>query len=176
MAEHSGKYVAYYRVSTQRQGATGYGLEDQRERVKSHLNGGDWQLIGEFTEVESGKRSVDRHGRELRKALDLCAAEGATLVVAKLDRLTRNLPFLTRIIESRTMKKALAMNVIKDMSTQALSEFCSQMEANGEPGMSSLEKGEGEDELDMMDKGEMELDLFDDEDEMEKGRGESCDF
>lgn len=83
---------------------------------------------------------------------------------------------LTRIIESRTMKKALAMNVIKDMSTQALSEFCSQMEANGEQGMSSLEKGEGEDELDMMDKGEMELDLFDDEDEMEKGRGESCDF
>lgn len=61
---------------------------------------------------------------------------------------------LTRIIESRTMKKAMAMNVVNSMSTQALSEFCSQMQANGEQGMSSLEKGEEpelEDELERED-------------------------
>ena len=59
---------------------------------------------------------------------------------------------LTRIIESRTMKKALAMNVVNSMSTQALSEFCSQMEANGEQGMSGLEKG---DMMEPIDKGDM---------------------
>lgn len=67
---------------------------------------------------------------------------------------------LTRIIESRTMKKALAMNVVNTMSNQALSEFVSQMEANGEQGMSELEKG-----AEMMEEGEEDLE-----------KGESCDF
>ena len=62
---------------------------------------------------------------------------------------------LTRIIESRTMKKAMAMNVVNSMSTQALSEFCSQMQANGEQGMSSLEKGE-EPEPEFEDEPELE--------------------
>lgn len=127
MAEHFGKYVAYYRVSTQRQGVTGYGLEDQRERVKSHLNGGDWELIAEFTEVESGKRSTDRHRHELRKALELCASEGATLVVAKLDRLTRNVPFLTRIIESGVQMIACD---VPQMASPHQNRFILQLMAN----------------------------------------------
>src|SRR3954451_9633517 len=53
----SGKWVAYYRVSTAKQGASGLGLEAQREAVAGHLNGGNWQLAAEFVEIESGKRN-----------------------------------------------------------------------------------------------------------------------
>lgn len=54
------KYVAYYRVSTSRQGESGLGLEAQREAVTRYLNGGDWEIVAEFTEVESGKRISNR--------------------------------------------------------------------------------------------------------------------
>ena len=57
MAPHSGKFVAYYRVSTDRQGKSGLGLDAQREAVTSYLNGGSWQLVQELVEVESGKRA-----------------------------------------------------------------------------------------------------------------------
>jgi hypothetical protein len=53
---HRGKFIAYYRVSTQRQGRSGFGLDAQRKDVADYLNGGSWQLVGEFTEVESGMR------------------------------------------------------------------------------------------------------------------------
>ena len=56
-AKHTGRFVAYYRVSTARQGRSGLGLEAQRAAVADHLNGGSWRLVAEFTEVESGKRS-----------------------------------------------------------------------------------------------------------------------
>src|SRR6516225_10953855 len=84
-----GKHVAYYRVSTARQGRSG--LEAQRQAVADYLNGGDWKIVGEFTEVESGKKS-DRP--ELARALAMCRLHGATLVIAKLDRLSRNAHFL----------------------------------------------------------------------------------
>lgn len=93
----SGKYVAYYRVSTDRQGASGLGLDAQRKAVLDFLNGGRWEIIAEHTEVESGKRN-DRP--ELRAALDRCKAEGATLVIAKLDRLARNVHFISGLMES----------------------------------------------------------------------------
>ncbi|KPF84030.1 resolvase [alpha proteobacterium AAP38] len=92
MAE--GKFVAYYRVSTAKQGRSGLGLEAQREAVGSFLNGGRWKLLGEFTEVESGKRN-DRP--ELDRALELCRLTGATLLIAKLDRLSRNAAFLLKL-------------------------------------------------------------------------------
>ena len=69
--KHSGRYVAYYRVSTARQGRSGLGLEAQRQAVGEHLNGGNWKLIAEFTEIESGKRS-DRP--KLAEALKACRA------------------------------------------------------------------------------------------------------
>lgn len=89
MAE--GAFVAYSRVSTARQGKSGLGLEAQREAVSSYLNGGNWSLVAEFTEVESGKRS-DRP--ELAKAFQACRVYGAKLVIAKLDRLSRDAHFL----------------------------------------------------------------------------------
>jgi hypothetical protein len=94
---HTGKFVAYYRVSTQRQGRSGLGLEAQQGAVRDYLNGGDWRLVAELTEVESGKRS-DRP--KLAKALKLCRLHGATLIIAKLDRLARNVAFVSNLMES----------------------------------------------------------------------------
>ena len=94
---HTGKFVAYYRVSTQRQGRSGLGLEAQQTAVRDYLNGGDWRLVAELTEVESGKRS-DRP--KLAEALKLCRLHGATLIIAKLDRLTRNVAFISNLMEA----------------------------------------------------------------------------
>jgi DNA invertase Pin-like site-specific DNA recombinase len=86
-----GNFVAYYRVSTQKQGESGLGLEAQRAAVKSFLDGGRWHIVAEFTEVESGAKS-DRP--ELAKAFAACRARRATLVISKLDRLSRDAHFL----------------------------------------------------------------------------------
>lgn len=88
----NGKFVTYYRVSTDSQGITGLGMEAQRKAVETYLNGGKWEVIGEFEEVESGKRA-DRP--ELMKAVALAKATGAKLLIAKLDRLARNVHFLS---------------------------------------------------------------------------------
>lgn len=89
MAE--GKFVSYLRVSTKRQGASGLGLEAQRAAVAGYLNGGSWSLVAEHVEVESGKRD-DRP--KLAEALRTCRLHGARLVIAKLDRLSRDAHFL----------------------------------------------------------------------------------
>ena len=91
-----GKIVAYYRVSTDEQGRSGLGLEAQRKAVLDYLNGGPWEMLAEFTEVESGRKS-DRP--ELEKALKLCKRKKATLVIAKLDRLARNVHFISGLME-----------------------------------------------------------------------------
>ena len=89
MAE--GKFVSYLRVSTARQGKSGLGIEAQRKAVEDYLNGGNWQLVKEFKETESGKKA-DRP--ELAKAFQLCRLTGAKLLIAKLDRLSRDAHFL----------------------------------------------------------------------------------
>src|SRR5829696_4858139 len=86
-----GRFVSYLRVSTDRQGKSGLGLEAQRKAVEDFLNGGRWELIEEFIEVESGKRD-DRP--KLAEALARCRLHNATLVIAKLDRLSRDAHFL----------------------------------------------------------------------------------
>jgi len=93
----SGKFISYLRVSTQRQGKSGLGLEAQREAVNTYLNGGNWNLVEEVLEVESGKRN-DRP--QLARALSLCRIHGARLLVAKLDRLARNVAFISTLMES----------------------------------------------------------------------------
>ena len=90
-------YVAYLRVSTQRQGYSGLGLEAQREIIQNYL--GDTKPIFEFTEVESG-RKTDKGRPKLKEALSLCRTYGAKLIVAKLDRLARNVSFLSALLES----------------------------------------------------------------------------
>ncbi len=96
-----GNFVAYYRVSTQQQGKSGLGLSAQQASVKTYLNGGDWKLLAEFTEVETGKGSnaLDRRP-QLKLALERCKRQGAILVIAKLDRLARNVHFISGLIET----------------------------------------------------------------------------
>lgn len=95
----SGDYIAYYRVSTKRQGASGLGLDAQKEAVARFLNGGDWRLLADFTEVESGKNN---NRPMLGAALRACRMSNATLIVAKLDRLSRDLEFLVKLQNSKT--------------------------------------------------------------------------
>jgi DNA invertase Pin-like site-specific DNA recombinase len=90
-------FVAYYRVSTNHQGMNGLGMEAQKAAVRNFLNGGSWELLGEFAEVESGKRK-DRP--ELDKAIALCRKTKAQLLIAKLDRLARNAAFLLNLRDS----------------------------------------------------------------------------
>jgi DNA invertase Pin-like site-specific DNA recombinase len=97
MPAHFAKFVSYYRVSTDRQGRSGLGLEAQKEAVHQRLNGGRWQLVAEFVEIESGRR-VKRP--QLDAALATCKKQKAKLVVAKLDRLSRNVTFLLKLIDS----------------------------------------------------------------------------
>lgn len=92
------KYVAYYRVSTQRQGQSGLGLEAQQRAVEDFGARTGARIIKTFREVESGKRT-DTHRPELQRALQACRAYGATLLVAKFDRLARNAAFLLRLKE-----------------------------------------------------------------------------
>ena len=93
-----GKFIAYYRVSTDKQGKSGLGLDAQRKAVVDYLDGGKWTLLDEFTEIESGKRN-DRP--ELEKALAACKKHRAKLVIAKLDRLSRNLAFIAMLMDRK---------------------------------------------------------------------------
>jgi DNA invertase Pin-like site-specific DNA recombinase len=93
----NGSFVAYYRVSTRKQGQSGLGLEAQQTTVREYLNGGDWELVGELTEVESGKHSSRP---KLIEALRLCRVYNAKLIIAKLDRLSRNVAFVSALMEA----------------------------------------------------------------------------
>jgi DNA invertase Pin-like site-specific DNA recombinase len=92
-----GRFVAYYRVSTDHQ-VDGNGILAQSKAVEDYLNGGKWKLVAEFTEVESGKRN-DRP--ELERALAACKKHRAKLVIAKLDRLSRNVHFISGLMERK---------------------------------------------------------------------------
>lgn len=102
------KYVAYYRVSTAKQGVSGLGLEAQQKSVSTFLNGAP--VIRELIEVETGKGSnaLDRRP-QLRAALDMCKKQKATLIIAKLDRLARNVNFVTSLMEAGIDFKAADM-------------------------------------------------------------------
>lgn len=91
------KVIAYYRVSTEAQGRSGLGLEAQRQAVTALCQTRGWQIMADYTEVESGKRA-DRE--QLTAALHHAKVTGGTLVIAKLDRLSRNAAFITALQDS----------------------------------------------------------------------------
>ena len=92
------RFVTYYRVSTEEQGRSGLGLGAQRQAVAQHLGDRASGVLAEYVEVESGKRSTNRP--QLQAALARCRKERATLVIAKLDRLARNVAFIAGLMES----------------------------------------------------------------------------
>jgi DNA invertase Pin-like site-specific DNA recombinase len=115
------KFIAYYRVSTSKQGASGLGLGAQQEAVARYLNGGAWELVGEFTETETGKGADALAKRpQLRAAMDACRKYGAKLLIAKLDRLARNVHFVTGLMEA---SKGSSKNAVKFVA-------CDMPEAN----------------------------------------------
>lgn len=93
--KNENQYVAYLRVSTQKQGYSGLGLEAQREIIQRYLCGKT--PVAEYIEIESGRK---KNRPKLKEALTLCRKDGATLIVAKLDRLARSVSFLSNLLES----------------------------------------------------------------------------
>src|SRR6056297_1458775 len=107
------KLVAYERVSTARQGKSGLGLEAQREAIEDYANSKGGAILARFTEVESGRKN-DRP--ELEKALLLARITGATLVIAKLDRLSRNAAFLLTLRDAGVSFVACDMPEANDLT------------------------------------------------------------
>jgi DNA invertase Pin-like site-specific DNA recombinase len=98
----SGKVVAYYRVSTQKQGRSGLGLEAQREAARRYIAEHKAELLAEFEDIETGKGSNALEKRPaLREAVALAKKKRATLLIAKLDRLARNVHFISGLMETR---------------------------------------------------------------------------
>lgn len=93
----SNAFIAYNRVSTARQGVSGLGLDAQRNASLAYLASIGGELLAEFTEVESGKKDSRP---ELKAAIAMCRKTGATLLIAKLDRLARNVAFIANLLES----------------------------------------------------------------------------
>jgi len=94
------KYIAYHRVSTKKQGKSGLGLEAQRDTASAYLRTvPNSKLVAEFIEVEHGTRKGN-HRPELAKTLAACRVHGAVLLIAKLDRLARNVAFTSNLMES----------------------------------------------------------------------------
>ena len=105
-------YICYYRVSTQRQGQSGLGLEAQRSSVIEYLSGKNANIIDEVTEVESGRKT---NRVKLKAAIELCKATNATLLVAKFDRLSRNAKFLLELQESGVRFNAADMPDVDEL-------------------------------------------------------------
>lgn len=120
------KVIAYYRVSTKKQGESGLGLEAQKNTIERFLAGSPYELVSEYVEIESG-RKTDKRRPQLRAALEQCEREGATLMIAKLDRLTRNVGLLTTLLDRQVPIMALDIPNLQD---PAMSRFILQLMAN----------------------------------------------
>jgi DNA invertase Pin-like site-specific DNA recombinase len=111
------KYIAYYRVSTKKQGSSGLGLEAQRDAVHKYIAP---ELIDfEFTEVETGTNK--KHRPILSEALELCKKNDAILLIAKLDRLARNVAFVSSLMDSKVKFKAVDFPEANELTIHILS-------------------------------------------------------
>ena len=110
------KFIAYYRVSTQKQGQSGLGLEAQKTTVQNYVKCSEC-ILAEFVEVESGKKD---NRTELDKALNFAKETGATLIIAKLDRLSRNVAFLFQLRDSGVKFECCDL---PDLNTMSLGIF-----------------------------------------------------
>lgn len=117
------KIVAYHRVSTARQGRSGLGLEAQKKAIQDYATATNANLVGTFTEVESGK---DNDRPELTRALHLAKITGATLVIAKLDRLSRNAAFLLTLRDSGVRFVAADMPEANDLTVGVMALVAQQ--------------------------------------------------
>lgn len=111
------RFVAYYRVSTDKQGRSGLGLEAQRAAVEAHVAAGRGAVAAEFIEIESGRKK-DRP--QLIAALAAARAHRATLVIAKLDRLARNVHFVSGLMESGVEFVAADMPTVNRLTVHIL--------------------------------------------------------
>ncbi len=112
------KYAVYFRVSTDKQGIRGLGIDAQKESISKAIDKN--AIIGEFIEVESGK---NQNRAELKKAIELCRKENATLVVAKLDRLSRSVSFLFNLKESGVDFIALDIPMLNTLTLGIYASF-----------------------------------------------------
>lgn len=118
------EFVSYLRVSTQKQGTSGLGLDAQRAAVESFVKVTGGTVIGEYQEVETGKGSDALAKRStLRAALEFCRRKGATLVIAKLDRLARNVHFVSGLMESRVRFVACDMPEANELTIHIMAAF-----------------------------------------------------
>jgi DNA invertase Pin-like site-specific DNA recombinase len=117
-------FISYFRVSTARQGISGLGLDAQRLTVSQYLTGSTRTALAEFVEVETGKGSnaLDRRP-ELRAALELCKKSGATLLIAKLDRLARNVHFISGLMESKVQFVACDLPEANQLTLHVMAAF-----------------------------------------------------
>jgi len=116
------KYVAYYRVSTPRQGQSGLGLEAQTESIRQYLVSRSGTLIQEFTEVETGTKKGNSRPM-LKEALAVAAQAKATLLIAKLDRLARNVHFVSGLMESKVDFIALDLPEANRLTIHIMAAF-----------------------------------------------------
>ena len=114
------KAIAYYRVSIDRQGKSGLGLEAQQEDVRLFTDRQGYQITAHFTEIESGKKN---NRPQLLAALAQCRKEKATLIIAKLDRLGRNVAFIANLMESGVQFKAVDNPHANELMIHLLAAF-----------------------------------------------------
>jgi len=113
------KYIAYYRVSTKRQGISGLGLQAQKDAVNKYIS--PEEIGKEFTEIETGTNKKDRP--QLTKAIELCKEHNATLLIAKLDRLARNVSFVSNLRNSEVKFTAVDNPEANDLTINILSSI-----------------------------------------------------
>ena len=111
------KFVSYLRDSSQRQRRSSLGLEAQREAVSIYVNRGIWTLVAEIIEVDSGKRN---NWPQLENALRLCHVHRATLLIAKLNRLARNVAFVSALMESGVKFQAVDLPEANDLTVHIM--------------------------------------------------------